>query len=337
MSFKTGIVIATSILLAIAAFSSVKKNTSQLAEIQNPSVKDIFDKWSNLHGKNYASSEENTYRMRVFLRNWLEVNRVNDLNLGYTLGLNEFSDMTPEEFQAKHLGYAPSSTPRDVEILTPALTQSASVDWRTKGIVNPVKNQGQCGSCWAFSAVAAIEGAMAQSTGSLQNFSEQQLVDCSKLYGNHGCNGGLMDNAFKYVMSKGLTTSDNYPYKAVDQVCNTQAVSKKVAHLSSFKDVTANNSAALKAAATLKVVSVAIQANAIMQYTGGVFNNKACGTSLNHGVSVVGYGTDASAGDFWIVRNSWGATWGEQGYIRMAIVDGQGMCGINMDPSYPVV
>jgi len=337
MNFKTGIVIATSILLAIAAFSSVKKNTSQLAEIQNPSVKDIFDKWSNLHGKNYASSEESTFRMRVFLRNWLEVNRVNDLNLGYTLGLNEFSDMTPEEFQAKHFGYAPSSSPRDVEILTPALTQSASVDWRTKGIVNPVKNQGQCGSCWAFSAVAAIEGTMAQYTKKLQSFSEQQLVDCSKSYGNYGCNGGLMDNAFKYVVNKGLTTSDNYPYKAVDQTCNTQAEAKKVAHIRSFTDVGHNSSAALKTAVSQRVVSVAIQANAIVSYTGGVFNNKNCGTSLNHGVSVVGYGTDPSAGPFWIVRNSWGANWGEQGYIRMAIVDGQGMCGINMKASYPSI
>lgn len=342
MSFKSGIVIATSVLLAIAAFHGIKKNNTQLAEIQNPSVKDIFDQWSNLHGKNYATSEENTYRMRVFLRNWLEVNRINDLKLGYTLGLNQFSDMTPEEFQAKYMGYMPSSEPRNVEILEPevSLTQQAGVDWRTKGIVNAVKNQGQCGSCWAFSAVAAIEGAMAQSTGKLATFAEQQLVDCSSMYGNHGCNGGLMDNAFKYVMSKGLTTSDNYPYTAKDGSCNSTAVSKKVAHISSYKDVSANNTDALKTAATQRVVSVAIQANAIMQYTGGVFDNPACGTQLNHGVSVVGYGNDsATKKDYWIVRNSWGGSWGEQGYIRMLIQPGmtKGECGINMDPSYPVV
>lgn len=342
MSFKTGIVIATSILLAIAAFSSVKKNNTQLAEIQNPSVKDIFDQWTNLHGKNYATSEENTYRMRVFLRNWLEVNRVNDLKLGYTLALNQFSDMTPEEFQAKHMGYMPSSEPRNIEILDDevTLTQQSAVDWRTKGIVNAVKNQGQCGSCWAFSAVAALEGAMAQSTGKLDNYAEQQLVDCSSLYGNHGCNGGLMDNAFKYVMSKGLTVTANYPYNAVDGKCDTTAVAKKVAHISSYKDVSANDSSALQAAASQRVVSVAIQANAIMSYSGGVFDNDACGTQLNHGVSVVGFGTDSASGkNFWIVRNSWGATWGEQGYIRMVIKPGknQGECGINMDPSYPVV
>jgi len=181
---------------------------------------------------------------------------------------------------------------------------------------------------------------MAQSTGNLQNFAEQQLVDCSTLYGNHGCNGGLMDNAFKYIMSKGLTLTANYPYKAVNGKCDTQAVSKKVAHISSYKDVSANDSSALQAAASQRVVSVAIQANAIMSYTGGVFDNDACGTQLNHGVSVVGYGNDSASGkNFWIVRNSWGATWGEQGYIRMVIKPGksQGECGINMDPSYPVV
>ena len=311
MNTKTNFLLATAVLLAVAAFNNVKKNTTQLSEIQNPSVKDIFDKWSNLHGKNYATSEENTFRMRVFLRNWLEINRVNDLKLGYTLGLNQFSDMTPEEFEAKYMGYVPSSAPRDVELLSDGLTQAQSVDWRTKGIVNPVKNQGQCGSCWAFSAVAAIEGAMAQSTGKLDNYAEQQLVDCSKLYGNHGCNGGLMDNAFKYVMSKGLTISANYPYTARDGTCNTQAVAKKVAHISSFKDVSANDSDALKSAATQRVVSVAVQANAFMSYTGGIFNNPACGTQLNHGVSVVGYGQENGT-NFWIVRNSWGNTWGKR-------------------------
>lgn len=335
MNQKTTIVIVTSILLALAAYASISK--TQEAEI--PVIQGMFAKWTMKHGKSYTAVERK-YRLAVFIKNYLEVKQINSSQKSYTVGLNKFADLTDEEAQVKYMGYRPSTEKRNyVEFSTEELAQApTSVDWRTKGIVAAVKNQGQCGSCWAFSAVAALEGAMAQSSGSLQTFAEQQLVDCSTFYGNHGCNGGLMDNAFRYIKAKGLTTEANYPYKARDGRCDHAAVAKKVAHIHKHTDVSHNNQEHLEAAAGQHVIAVAIQANAIMKYTGGIFDDRACGTQLNHGVSVVGYGTD-SGKDFWIVRNSWGADWGESGYIRMIKTDkrGAGMCGIAMQPSYPNV
>lgn len=334
MNLKNLVVITTSVLLAISAYNNVSAPQPLTA---NPSIGEAFNMWRAKHGKNYNSVEENKFRLRVFLSNYLEVDRVNDLNLSYKLGLNKFSDMTNEEIQAKYFGFA-ASTEEKIVTIQDTNDLPTSVDWRTKGIVAAVKDQGHCGSCWAFSAVAAVEGAMAQSVGNLATFSEQQLVDCSILYGNHGCNGGLMDNAFKYVKAKGLTTEDKYPYKGKDGTCDKAAVAQKVAHIKSHTDVSHNNQEQLQAAAAARVVSVAIQANNIVKYTSGIFDDKDCGTQLNHGVAVVGYGTDNNQ-DYWLVRNSWGAAWGEQGYIRMARSNkrGAGMCGIAMQPSYPIV
>lgn len=336
MNFKNIIVITTAILLAFSTYKSVN-NATQAESLASPTIVEIFQKWSQVHGRNYATSEEQNFRINVFLKNYLEVTRVNALNLKYKLGLNKFSDMTEEEIETKYMGFIASDRPKDFAQIE-VNDVPASIDWRTQGKVGPVKDQGHCGSCWAFSAVASIETAMAQATGTLALFSEQQLVDCSRLYGNKGCNGGLMDKAFDYVKSKGLTTEDNYPYVAKDETCKSDRVAKKVAHIKGHKDVNHNDSDQLQAAAALRVISVAIQANEIVKYSGGIFNNKNCGTQLNHGVAVVGYGTENGT-DFWIVRNSWGATWGEAGYIRMERTDkrGAGMCGIAMQPSYPIV
>jgi C1A family cysteine protease len=303
-----------------------------------PFVKPIFEKWATKHGKNYSTVAEKTFRLEVFVKNYSKMIRINKSGKSYKAGINKFSDLTKEEFEAKYMGYIPSTKKYNNESVQESIEAPDSVDWRTKGIVAAVKNQEKCGSCWAFSAVAALEGAMAQSSGNLQTFSEQQLVDCSLWYGNHGCNGGLMDNAFRYVKAKGLTTEANYPYKAKEHKCDKAAVAKKVAHLHSHHDVIANDSKKLKEAAAIGVVSVAIQANDIQSYKEGIFDDFNCGTQLNHGVSIVGYGEEGKK-MFWIVRNSWGATWGEQGYIRMIRTDhfGPAICGIAMKPSYPII
>jgi len=210
-----------------------------------------------------------------------------------------------------------------------------SIDWSQKGAVTPIKNQGQCGSCWAFSTTGSLEGIYAITTGTLDSFSEQQLVDCSDSFGNMGCDGGLMDQAFQYVEANGIELESTYPYKGVDGKCQYKAAST-IFKIDNYTDVTPKDNDALQAAVAGQPVSIAIDAENIMFYSSGIFDNKNCGDSLDHGVLIVGYGT-ANSTDFWKVKNSWGASWGEEGYIRFIRVSGQveAICGLNLEPSYP--
>jgi len=211
-----------------------------------------------------------------------------------------------------------------------------SKDWVSEGKVNPVQNQGSCGSCWAFSATAALESRAALDTGSLPKFSEQALVDCGGETGNYGCSGGLMGAAFRWSAKHGMASGKDYPYTARNGSCkisskHTTSVNK------SYKAVRRNSNGELVKAISQSVVSVAIAANRIQLYKKGVFNNWGCGQQLNHGVAAVGYGVDQASGKmFYKVRNSWGSGWGENGYIRFERRNsGVGMCGITMQASYP--
>lgn len=222
----------------------------------------------------------------------------------------------------------PTKTEKNVVKLDTSLAAD-SVDWRTKGAVTPVKNQGQCGSCWSFSTTGSMEGAHFVKTGKLVSLSESNLVDCSWL--NHGCNGGSMDLAFRYAESNPLETEADYPYTPKTGIFACKYTkSKGVVKVTTYKDVPANSSAALKAAVTQQPVSVAIEADkpVFHQYTGGIITT-GCGTALDHGVLAVGYGT-ASGQDYYIVKNSWTTDWGDKGYVRVGIKDGAGVCGIQM-------
>jgi len=253
------------------------------------------------------------------------------------MGVNAFADMTWEEFHATKLGYnaIDNSVLREKNAVALEADEeiAASVDWRTKGIVTPVKDQGQCGSCWAFSTTGSVEAAYAQTKGTLVSLSEQQLVDCSTAQGNMGCNGGLMDYGFQYIITnKGITSEASYPYKATGP--NTCQKGKTVAAtIKSFKDVPAGDEKTLLTAVTKQPVSVAIEADqeSFQFYSGGVLT-AACGQNLDHGVLAVGYGTDAGT-DYWIIKNSWGASWGESGYIRLE--RGINQCGLANAASYP--
>jgi len=212
------------------------------------------------------------------------------------------------------------------------LAAPTSFDWRTKGAVTHVKDQGQCGSCWAFSAVANIEGVNFVKNGKLEEFSEQQLVDCDH-NGDQGCNGGLMDQAFEYLVENGgLETEADYPYEGSDDSCSFDE-SKVAVKLTGFHDISSNEDEIAKVLAEVGPLSVGINASPFQFYGGGILKptKSSCNPSqLNHGVTIVGYGVEGTT-KFWIIKNSWGASWGEEGYIRLQ--RGTGACGVNTNVS----
>ena len=292
-----------------------------------------------LYGKVYDGADELKKRKAIFESNVAKINAHNSRDETVRMGTNQFSDLSPDEFKLLvSRPYVPRSN-HTVETYMKAGSLPSSVDWTTKGAVTAVKNQGSCGSCWAFSTTGSIEGAYFLATGSLRSLSEQQLVDCSKA--NNGCNGGSFQNAYSYIINNsGIDSESDYAYQATGFPCWVNATKRRIAQISSFKNVPANNEAQLELAVSQGPVSVAIEADqAVFQsYKSGIISNASCGTSLDHGVLIVGYGTEDGT-DYWKVKNSWGASWGEAGFVRIKRGAGlpQGICGINMDAAYPIV
>jgi hypothetical protein len=335
-------------VLIIGTFLSV------ISGITCNSLHSRFRNWVDEHDIKFIN---NAHEFRAF-DNWVENDRhietTNFKNLTYTLGHNQFSGMDESEFSL-FLGLDTNGVGgnhinlRGPRLYLGDIVVDQSVDWVTAGAVTPVKNQGQCGSCWSFSTTGALEGAYFIKYGELVSFSEQQLVSCdNRQHGGKdmGCNGGLMDSAFSWIeKNSGLCSEQDYPYTSGDTksagTCETSCKNVDNSQIHSFADVPANSDDDMMATLNVQPVSIAIQADQkdFQLYSTGVFTG-SCGTSLDHGVMVVGYGSKDNE-DYYRVKNSWGTTWGDQGYIYLGrgkqYNNGSGQCGMLMQASYPTM
>jgi len=280
-------------------------------------------------------------RFRIFSESLDKVRSTNRRGLSYKLGINHFSDMSWEEFQATKLGAVQtcSATLSGNHLMRDAKALPETKDWREAGIVSPVKNQASCGSCWTFSTTGALEAAYTQATGKNISLSEQQLVDCAGAYNNFGCSGGLPSQAFEYIKyNGGLDTEESYPYTGVNGVCHYRPENAAV-QVKDSVNITLNAEDELKNAVGLvRPVSVAFQViDGFRQYKSGVYTSDHCGTTpndVNHAVLAVGYGVENGV-PYWLIKNSWGAEWGDEGYFKMEL--GKNMCAVATCASYPVV
>lgn len=321
---------------------------SQVSQVTNFDEVEIWNQFNNFQerfSKKYESILELDERFDIFRTNFKQIIAHNlDFTQNFTMGVNQFTDLSPEEFKKKYVSGLRTevSSYGCKTFSSSASSVPASVDWRNNGAVTSVKDQGQCGSCWTFSATGAIEGAWAIANSELIDLSEQELVDCASgpLYGSHGCNGGEMEGAFKYVIEKGQCSLASYPYTSgVSQTGGACQKCIAVALISSCSDVKPNDQLSLKAAVAQQPVAVAIEADTFyfQSYSSGILTSSSCGTNLDHGVLIVGYGEE-NGQKYWIVKNSWGTTWGDAGYVKIARSDNtndKGICGIAMDPSFP--
>ena len=322
------------VVATVAAVSS--SSSAPLSQVEIEAME--FRSFMEIHNKQYASEAEFEARFKNYRDNTALIRVFNSRNKNWVLGVNKFADMSFEEFKQIYLpNKFDTSRHEGQEVPSEGLSLPKKVDWRSKGAVTSVKNQGQCGSCWSFSAAGAVEGAWKLAGNQLVSLSEQELMDCSGSFGNHGCDGGLMDDAFKFIIQNGITSEREYPYEAAQGTCKTQAEKDVVAKISSYHDVKSRDVESLMIAVNKGPVSVAVEADqmAWQFYFGGVIDSD-CGDNLDHGVLVVGYDTYNNP-PYWIVKNSWGSNWGENGYVRIGIKPGNGVCGIQITPSYPIV
>ncbi|XP_062983379.1 procathepsin L-like [Elgaria multicarinata webbii] len=315
----------------------------------DPGLDKDWEDWMSTHGKVYAKGEE-AFRRATWEENLRRIKQHNyEASLGmhtYTMGMNHFGDLTEEEFNQRLNCFRPDLAEQDggndtLFQETSNLEIPRHVDWRTKGYVTRVKDQGtSCRSCWAFSATGALEGLHFKKTGRLVSLSEQNLIDCSWGQGNKGCGGGSRNQAFKYVsLNKGIASEQTYRYEARNGRCRYNP-RQRAATCTSTVRIAKNNERALEqAVATVGPVSVAVDSRHMKQYTGGIYYNKGCRGSLNHAMLVVGYGftrEHQKIKNYWILKNSWSERWGEKGYMRLAKgVNNQ--CGVASDASFPVL
>ncbi|XP_029938416.1 cathepsin L1 [Salarias fasciatus] len=305
--------------------------------------------WKSNHGVQYDEYDD-MQRKAIWQKN---KRMIEDNNQGFYMGMrpfsmamNKYGDLTRQEYQVLQGAMIDAQfVRRGRDVSARRLRNIAKkldgwfVDYRSLGYVTEVKDQGYCGSCWAFSTTGAIEGQIYKKTGQLMSLSEQNLVDCSKAYGTYGCNGAWMANAYDYVVSNGLQATDTYPYTSVDtQPCYYDS-RLAVAHIKDYRFIPKGDEQALAdAVATVGPITVAVDADhsSFLFYSSGIYDEPNCNpNNLSHAVLLVGYGSEGGQ-DYWIIKNSWGTSWGEGGYMRM-IRDGRNTCGIASYALYPVL
>lgn len=312
-------------------------------DVQSLSLHSQFQTFKTTHNKQYKNTVEESYRKGVFAANLALINQHNEeYEAGkqtYTMAVNHLADLTHEEFMEMNKLKVPDMPDAPKKYQMQAKTMAAEVDWRTKGYVTDVKDQGQCGSCWAFGAVASLEAAHFEKHGSTVQMSEQQVVDCDTQ--NGGCNGGWYDTAWMYIKGEGgVTTTAEYPYHARDETCKASQhdfVSNVGGCVGGPNYVCDNggkvgDEAVLKSMLNDRPIAVAVDATPFQFYSSGLLDCRSF-HSLNHAVFAVGYGSEGSD-DYWIIKNSWGASWGEAGYVR--VKQGGNPCGVADYPSYAI-
>lgn len=336
-------VLAVASALDMSIISYDRRHADKSAWKSDEEVMSIYEEWVVKHGKVYNSVGEKEKRFRIFKDNLKFVEEHNAQKRTYKVGLNRFADLSNQEYHSKYLGVKVDPHQMMVRASNRYAPRSAdnlpeSIDWRKQGAVVGVKDQAECDGCWAFSTIAAVEGINKIVTGNLTALSEQELLDCDRTI-NAGCDGGLTEYAFEFIVNNGIDTEEDYPFRGSNSTCDELKKNTKVVTIDGYERVPPNDELALKKAVANQPVSVAIEAygKEFQLYESGIFTGK-CGTLIDHGVTAVGYGTENGT-DYWIVKNSWGEKWGEAGYVRIErniAGSTEGKCGIAILSFYPI-